>query len=140
MKAKKTIRKMAHRPLARELAKLQRDMRSTERKLTRLVELADTLETENRAAKRMETELRERLARAGVADKATGQPKVLIPNFNSPTRPPDVQLALDSHSCPYNTPPYEADDPHCRKCDHQLDCGLAIKHQLFGEPQEREAS
>lgn len=107
MKAKKTLRKMAHRPLARALAKLQRDLRSMERRITRLVELAEALETENRVALGPETELRERLARAEAGAGATGQPGPGEALFEAeqadPVRnesgPQPVQLEFDGGLC-----------------------------------------
>jgi len=58
MKTKKTIRKMAHTPLARDLAKLQR---SLEFRLDRLVQFADEVEQERRALRRENDELFNRL-------------------------------------------------------------------------------
>jgi len=103
MKAKKTIRKMAHRPLARELAKLQRSVRTIEKRLTRLVEFADEIETEGRTLRRESAELRGRLALAEAppgddvplfAEEAEGPQ---IPAFNSPTRPPEIQAEIDNN-------------------------------------------
>jgi len=81
MKTKKTIRKMAHRPLARELAKLQRSIRSLDRRLTRLVEFADEIEGEGRTLRRTEAELRGRLALA----EAPGDD---VPLFEAEEAPP----------------------------------------------------
>lgn len=62
MKTKKTIRtKLNHRPLTRSLAKLQRDLHSLERRMNKIIEFAQEIETEGRTLARENVGLRERL-------------------------------------------------------------------------------
>jgi hypothetical protein len=62
MKTKKTIRtKLKHRPLTRDLAKLQRDLHSLERRMDRIIEFAQEIEGEARVLTRENVGLRERL-------------------------------------------------------------------------------
>jgi len=65
MKTKKTIRtKLKHRPLTRDLAKLQRDLHSLERRMDRIIEFAEEIEGEARGLTRENVGLRERLTSA----------------------------------------------------------------------------
>lgn len=68
MKSKKTIRKMTKAPLTRAIAKLQREVRSINRKMDKLVKLADTTERDNRTLTR---ELRETRARLALVSRET---------------------------------------------------------------------
>jgi len=62
LKTKKTIRtKLKHRPLTRDLAKLQRDLHSLERRMDRIIEFAQEIEGEARVLTRENVGLRERL-------------------------------------------------------------------------------
>jgi len=62
MKTKKTIRKMHHAPLARDIAKLQLSIHSIQLRCSRLVKFADEIEREGRTLRRENAELRGRLA------------------------------------------------------------------------------
>jgi regulator of replication initiation timing len=64
MKTPKTIRKMHHAPLAREIAKLQRSIHSTQLRCTRLIKFADEIEQEGRTLRRENAELRGKLSAA----------------------------------------------------------------------------
>jgi len=66
MKTKKTIRKMHHAPLARDIAKLQLSIHSIQLRCSRLVKFADEIEQEGRTLRRENAGLRGRLAVQGV--------------------------------------------------------------------------
>ena len=61
MKTKKTIRKMHHSPLARDIAKLQISIHSIQLRCSRLVIFASEIEQEGRTLRRENAELRGRL-------------------------------------------------------------------------------
>jgi hypothetical protein len=60
MRSKKTIRKL--HPLTRALAKLQREVHSLERRMDKVIQLADEIEQEGRTNLRENANLRGRLA------------------------------------------------------------------------------
>lgn len=80
MKAKKTLRKLS--PLARELARFQRELHSLERRMDRLIDSAGDIERDARIAQRAEREVRERLA---ALDSPDLFPRILeIPRYLGP--------------------------------------------------------
>ena len=81
MKTKKTIRKMHHSPLARDIAKLQISIHSIQLRCSRLVKFADEIEQEGRTLRRENAELRGRLA-----------VQVLLAFATDPTPPPWPEL------------------------------------------------
>ena len=81
MKTKKTIRKMHHAPLARDIAKLQISIHSIQLRCSRLVIFANEIEQEGRTLRRENAELRGRLAVQGV-----------IVQVLNPTPPPWPEL------------------------------------------------
>lgn len=84
MKTKKTIRtKLKHRPLTRQLAKLQRDLHSLERRMDKIIEFAQEIETEGRTLARENTGLRERLTVAELTHTL---------DHHTPEQPPAADL------------------------------------------------
>lgn len=84
MKTKKTIRtKLNHRPLTRSLAKLQRDLHSLERRMNKIIEFAQEIETEGRTLARENVGLRERLTVAELSH---------IIDHHPPEQPPAEDL------------------------------------------------